>query len=74
MAQFIIMFEIPDIAREFLTTTDLNPFETNLLSIKMDSDEVTKLTQQLLQAVRYQKQRDNETFSKLHVGGIRAID
>lgn len=64
MPVFTVTFEVPEVARELLTTSDLNPFETSTkLSVKLDRDNLTRLTQELLQEVRYQKQRD-EDFRK----------
>lgn len=69
MPQFSITFEVPDIARELLTTSDLNPFESSM-SVKVDRDNLTRLLQELLQEVRYQKQRDEETFIGLSKLGL----
>lgn len=61
MARITVSFDVPELLREHFVTTDLDPFENNL-SVKVDRDNLTVLLQDLMQEVRYQKQRDNETL------------
>lgn len=71
MANITVTFEVPDIAREFFTTFDFNPFETSQpLSVKLDRDNLTRLLFDLLQEVRYQKQRDEKTFQSIGLGAV----
>jgi CBS-domain-containing membrane protein len=65
MASIFVEFEVPTAAKEFFTTTDLNPFERLVLSIKVDRDNLTRLLQETLQEVRYQKQRDEQTLNEI---------
>jgi len=64
MASIFVEFEVPELIKEHFKTVDLNPFDRLVLSLKVDRDNLTRLLQELLQEVRYQKQRDNETTNK----------
>lgn len=65
MASIFVEFEVPDSLKEHFKTVDLNPFERLVLQVKVDRDNLTRLLQDTLQEVRYQKQRDNETMAQI---------
>lgn len=71
MASIHLFIQVPEVSRDFFKTSELDPFTEVFVPLKVDTDTLTILLQQVLQEARYQKQRDEKTFNEMHRGGVR---